>query len=112
MSLAKKWKIPGRYRIQRVFEKGGRVPGKIFSLRYYPNRAGPRFAVISPVKLKIGPVKRNRLRRRLFEAIRISGVDFHKGKQYDIVVVSHNGVIADMPPEELSHEFLKLYLRI
>lgn len=110
--LAKRYKIPSRYRIQRVFEKGRKISGRLFSLRYFPNTIGPRCAVITPVKLKVKPVKRNRIRRRLYEMIRLL-LGLRPDSRYatlrmDFVIVAHTSMIANLPFETLTQEFKRL----
>lgn len=113
--LAKKYKIPGRYRIERVFEKGKKISGHLFTLRYYARRHSLRFAVIMPAKLKVNAVVRNRIKRRLYELIRLSLYKtpaFLITQPYDILIVAHRPEIAEMPFETLQKELVYLMKRI
>lgn len=92
--LARKHKIHGRPDIQLVFEKGRklRVPAvQNFSIRCLQkktDRGGALFSIVVPTALKLNPVKRNRIRRRVYEAIR-KNLSLTKAKNCDIVIVVH-----------------------
>lgn len=105
--LAKRHKIQGRYRIERVFEKGRRVFGNYFSIHFFPNKIGPQFAVVIPSKLKANAVTRNRIRRRLYEVIRLHA-NLTTGKKYDMVLLGRTLNIQKAPFQSLVSEFLKL----
>ena len=107
--LAKRLKLSTRYRVQRVFEKGRKLRGSIFTLWYYPNKIGLRIAVITPTKLKVRPVIRNRIRRRLYETIRLAvfNKESYASLRYDIVLVAHTSGIAEMKFSRLAQELIR-----
>lgn len=85
--LAKKFKISGDYKIQTILKKGQRLNAKYFRLRYLRNnRRFSRFCAIVSGKICKTAVNRNRLRRQMYEIIRLN---WHVGYQpcYDIVVL-------------------------
>lgn len=63
-------------------------------MRYLPKRESDNFSslsVIVPTALKLNAVRRNRLRRHVYEAIR-KNFALTKGKKYDIVIVVHQSL--------------------
>lgn len=85
--LPKKLKIGSRGRTEQIFEKGRRINGRLFQFRFLAGRLPfCRFALI----LRKGTVKtavlRNRLRRRVYEAVR-RNLERAPRLCYDVVVL-------------------------
>lgn len=85
--LQKKLKIGNRGRTEQIFEKGRRINGRFFQLRFLLNKTPfCRFALI----LRKGTVKtavlRNQLRRRVYEAVR-RNLEHAPRLCYDVVVL-------------------------
>ncbi len=73
--LATKFRIGRRLRIEQLLKKGRRINGNFFQFRILPNRSAThRFACIVSKKVGKTAVTRNLIRRRLYEAIRRSGL--------------------------------------
>lgn len=74
-----------------MFTKGKRVNAQLMQLRYIPRRdsdSGDRFALLIGKKCYRTAVERNRLRRQLYEAIRLNW-NFLARPCYDVVVLLH-----------------------
>ena len=98
----------GRASIQRLYRSGKLVRSASFSLRYTPNpkREDYRLAVVVSKKVSKSAVVRNRIRRRVYEHVRIlfgSNVI-----PYDLLVAVFDEHVAALPPTELAHELNKL----
>ena len=93
--LPKKNRISAKLRIQYVYKKGIRFNTKLFQFRYLANKIRlNRFAVMLPGKIgDAGAVGRNKIRRRVHEAIRLglstAPVSTAKQTCYDIAVQVH-----------------------
>lgn len=84
-----------------MYRKGNTVRGPLISLKYVQNarREQYRLAVVVSKKVHKSAVVRNRIRRRLYEAVRL--LEDQITEPYDIVItVFHDGV-ATMPSDEL-----------
>jgi ribonuclease P protein component len=70
------------------------------ALKYMPsNRASYRLAVVVSKKVSKSAVVRNRIRRRVIEAVRLRAAEITK--PYDIVVTVFQDTLAIMPAQEL-----------
>ena len=95
-----------------VYRKGETVRGSLCTLRYVQNnrRTDYRAAVVVSKKVTKSAPKRNRIRRRIYEIIRLHAPDYLKNT--DIAVIVFNEKIATMPPEELTQSMLDLFSQI
>lgn len=77
--IAKKYRIP-RVNLAYILEKGDQKRGGLFIIRYKKNnKKFCRYRVIISKKLEAKAVKRNRLRRQLYETIRLNLIDQRSG---------------------------------
>lgn len=73
--IAKKFRIP-RVNIAYILEKGDEKRSKLFIIRYKKNnKKFCRYRVIISKKLDTQAVKRNRLKRQIYETIRLNLID-------------------------------------
>jgi len=71
VALAKKYRLKKRKDFEAVKKKGKLVSGPLFSLLVLKEKsAGPKFAFIVSKKIDKRAVVRNKIRRRLAEAVR------------------------------------------
>jgi ribonuclease P protein component len=97
----------GRGGIQRLQKSGKSVRSGAFALRYEPGkRKSYRLAVVVSRKVSKHAVVRNRIRRRLYELVRILSSEFTA--PYDLILVVYDEQVAVMLPEELQAEVQKL----
>ncbi len=77
-------------------------------LRYAPNprRKSYRLAIVVSRKISKSAVVRNRIRRRLYENVRILSSSFVD--PYDLIIVVYDEKVAAMPAEQLAKEVAKL----
>lgn len=99
----------GRASIRRLQQSGQSVRSGVFALRYAPNAAGKpyRLAVVVSRKISKSAVVRNRIRRRLYERVRILSNSLIG--PHDLVVMVYDEQIATMPAEKLDAEVAKLF---
>ena len=102
--ISKQHRFHGRASLRYVYKNGKVVRGPWFSLRHAgnPRRETYRAAVVVSKKISKSAVTRNRIRRRLYEALReqeagISGAP-------DIVITVFNGSALDAPFQKLGAE--------
>jgi ribonuclease P protein component len=84
-----------------VYQNGQTIRGPLCALKYVRNerRQEYRLAVVVSRKVHKSAVKRNRIRRRIYEAVRLAAVDI---PAYDMVITVFHEQIADMPADEVT----------
>lgn len=87
--LRKKYRFHSRGGVRYVYQKGKTIRSPKMSLVYTKNTRGfTRIAVVISKKIEKSAVKRNRVRRRVYEAIRLNIDNFPKATDYVFVVFS------------------------
>lgn len=71
-------------------------------------RSDYRLAVVVSRKVHKSAVKRNRIRRRLYETVRVLRKESGINWQNDIVITVFDESVADMPHGELQQNLVKL----
>ena len=105
--LNKKYRFHSRGGVKYTYQKGKTIRTPNLSLVYNVNERGfQRFAVVVSKKVLKSAVGRNRIRRRVYEAIRLETKDF-TAKQDNIFVV-YSADISTMPFPELRELVKKL----
>ncbi len=90
--LRKKYRFHSRGGVRATYQHGKTIRTPQMSLIFAPNQRGfQRFAVVVSKKVLKSAVGRNRIRRRVYEAIRLETGDF-KIKQDSIFVVYNKNV--------------------
>ncbi|MBA3758266.1 ribonuclease P protein component [Candidatus Saccharibacteria bacterium] len=91
----------GHGSLRYVYQHGHVVRGPLCSLKYVQNdkRKNYRLAVVVSKKVHKSAVRRNRIRRRLYEAFRLQAAAI---PPYDMVLTVFHEQIADIPSEELT----------
>jgi ribonuclease P protein component len=100
--ISRTHRFHGRGGITRLYQNGKSVRGGALMLRYAPNirRKSYRVAVVVSRKVSKSAVVRNRIRRRIYERVRILSGSFTEA--YDLVFVAYDEKIADLPAAELA----------
>lgn len=91
--LARKFKIGSRERVTYILEKGYYRRARFIQCKFLRNRlTHARFSMIVSKKISRTAVGRNRVRRRIYEALRRN---WHivGGKCYDVVVLPSSRII-------------------
>lgn len=98
--ISRTHRFHGHGSLRYVYQHGQTIRGPLCALKYVKNdrRKSYRLAVVVSKKVHKSAVRRNRIRRRLYEAYRVlaDGV-----APYDMVVTVFHEQVADMPIEEL-----------
>jgi ribonuclease P protein component len=99
--ISKSHRFHGHNSLNPVYKHGAVFNVSQVSLKYIDSRPGKpfRLAVVVSKKVNKSAVVRNRIRRRIYENIRIKTDSFDKN--YDIVVNIYNEQVATMGAEEL-----------
>jgi ribonuclease P protein component len=109
--------IPFSYRFHghnslRYVYKNGRVERtRLATIKSTKNthRGQPRFAVVVSKKVMKSAVRRNRIRRRIYEYIRLSIPKLVDN--YDIVIIISSTDFLTMTPGELTGQFDQLFIQ-
>lgn len=91
----------GHGSLRYVYQHGHTVRGPLTALKFIENsrRKTYRLAVVVSKKVSKSAVKRNRIRRRLYEAVR--AYEPQLAKPYDIVMTVFHEQLAELPADEL-----------
>ena len=106
--ISKFHRFHGNRTLRRVYAQGKSVRGPLFSVRYAPsNRDSYRVAVVVSRKVRKSAVGRNRIRRRVYGAVRNLGLS----RPFDIVITIFSDSLLDVPAEDLARQ-LKRQLKV
>ena len=106
--LSKSHRFHGSRALRRVYAQGNTVRGPLFSVRYAPsNRNSYRVTVVVSRKVHKSAVGRNRMRRRVYGAVRHVGLS----QPFDIVITIFSESLLDVPADDLARQ-LKRQLRM
>ena len=106
--LAFKYRFHGHGSLKYVYSHGQATRSRLMTAKYsrHPKRKQPRIAVVVSKKVYKGAVGRNRIRRRLYEIIRLELPKFHENQ--DLVLIVFSSEILSLPHEELKVSVLQL----
>lgn len=108
--LAQPYRFHSRGGIRYVYQKGKTIRTPVLSLVYLPNSRGfQRFGVVISKKILKSAVGRNRIRRRIYEAIRLELPNYPY--KMDCVFVIYNKNFLNMPFSELQQTLRELLSR-
>lgn len=103
------FRFHGHNSLRYVYSNGKAVRSQLFTVKYVTNshRKHPRFSVVVSKKVIKSAVGRNRIRRRLYEYLRLnteklSGV-------YDIVIICTSAELRTLPYAEISEGLDQLF---
>lgn len=90
--------------LRQLYQNGSTVRGPLFALKSLPNphRQTYRLAVVVSRKVEKSAVARNRMRRRLYEAVRLLEADMTQ--PYDIVLTVFSRELIDEPAGSLAKQ--------
>ena len=96
----------GRGSLRFVYQQGKTARGTYSSLKYIANkrRATYRMAVVVSRKVHKSAVVRNRIRRRIYEIVRVHSSDITA--PYDMIFTAHSEQLATLEPAELQEQIL------
>ena len=97
----------GRGSLGRHYKQSKSVRSTAMALRYVPSRgANYRLAVVVSRKVSKSAVIRNRIRRRIYEHVRILSGNFIT--PFDLVIIVYDEKVAKMPSEQLQQDLIKM----
>ncbi|MCL1929907.1 ribonuclease P protein component [Candidatus Saccharibacteria bacterium] len=105
--ISKKFRFHGYGSLKYLFQNGEGARSKFFGLRYVENlhRGHPRLTVIVSKKIAKSAVKRNRMRRKVYEILR---QHFNFEIPYDIAVTVFSDEVLIASRQELEEQLKKL----
>lgn len=107
--LSKRYRFHSRGGVRYTYQNGKSIRGSRISLVFAENARGKqRYAVVVSKKVLKSAVGRNRIRRRVYEAIRLEQTNIQK--PIDCIFNIYNREVATMEFEELRnliHDLLK-----
>ncbi|MBR0460473.1 ribonuclease P protein component [Candidatus Saccharibacteria bacterium] len=108
--IAKKYRFHSRGGIKYTYRNGTTIRGAQISLVFAPNsRHHQRFSVVVSKKILKSAVSRNRIRRRVYEAIRLLLPDFKQN--LDCIFIINSKDLLDMPFFQLQNLIFELLTR-
>lgn len=102
--ISTKHRFHGYGSLKRTYQSGQTVRGQAFSIKYLlnPKRKTYRLSVVVSRKVSKSAVTRNRIRRRLYEAVRMLEKDIIH--PYDIVMNVYSDSVAEEPADSLRRQ--------
>lgn len=112
--LSQKYRFHGHGSLNYLHRNGQVVRNSNMMVKYAPNlkRENPRFAVVVSKKVYKSAVKRNRIRRRLYEIIRRYIAKKSEVKNVDVMVNVYSPEILNYESSKLENELLGLLKQV
>lgn len=106
--ISYKHRFHGYNSLRYVYSHGKTVRSSMVAVRVAENskRSEYRCAVVVSKKVSKSAVKRNRMRRRIYEIVRKN--QEHISKPFDIVITVYSELVSTMPGAELEDAISKL----
>ncbi len=100
--IGRLFRFHGHNSLRYVYTHGQVVRGPMISLKFSLNkkRTNYRLAVVVSKKVVKSAVGRNRIRRRIYEQVRLLQNQF--SEPYDLVITVYNDQLAELPSDELA----------
>lgn len=101
----------GHNSLRFVYKNGRIVRSRYATIKSSPNpnRNQPRMAVVVSKKVLKSAVRRNRIRRRIYDYIRNQTPRLNQN--YDIVIIVSSSELLSMPSEELVAQLEQLFVQ-
>lgn len=99
--ISRKHRFHGHGSLRYAYQQGKTVRGPLTSIKYIENnrRTNYRIAVVVSKKVSKSAVTRNRIRRRLYEAVRL--IEAQITQPFDIVMTVFHANVAGLPAGEI-----------
>ncbi len=103
------YRFHGHNSLRYVYSNGKAVRSQLFTVKYVTNshRKHPRFSVVVSKKVIKSAVGRNRIRRRLYEYVRLN-ID-KLNDVYDIVIICTSAELRTLPFAHISEQLDQLF---
>lgn len=94
----------GHNSLRYVYQRGEIVRGQLMATKSIQNdrQTTYRLAVVVSKKVSKSAVKRNRIRRRIYEQVRL--LESQITKPYDVVITVYGEQLAELPVQELANQ--------
>jgi ribonuclease P protein component len=101
--LTQKHRFHGHGSLRYVYKHGESIRSRVISIKFTKNkfRDHSRFSVVVSKKVLKSAVGRNRIRRRVYEIIRLQLP--HLTESYDVVALVFSSEVATLPHSELEN---------
>lgn len=105
--ISRRHRFHGYGSLKNVYRNGAIVRGPLFAVKSLtnPKRDSYRLAVVVSRKVNKSAVARNRIRRRLYEAVRVLEEDILR--PHDIVLTVFHDSLLNEPASSLAHQVKK-----
>lgn len=99
----------GHSSLNYVYRNGKTLHSRFFVVKITPNkyRKNTRIAVVVSKKIFKSAVRRNRVRRRVYEYLRLQLDKFNN--VYDVVVIVTSGEVLNLPYDDISNQLAQLF---
>jgi ribonuclease P protein component len=103
------FRFHGHGSLRYVYANGKAARSQLFTVKYVPNtrRRNPRFSVVVSKKVIKSAVGRNRIRRRMYEYLRVN-MD-RLNAVYDIVIICTSAELRTLPYAQLDEQLTQLF---
>lgn len=103
------FRFHGHNSLRYVYSNGKAVRSQLFTVKYVPNshRTHPRFSVVVSKKVIKSAVGRNRIRRRLYEYLRVNTERL--SGTFDIVIICTSAELRVLPYAHISEQLDQLF---
>jgi ribonuclease P protein component len=107
--IARTHRFHGHHSLNQVYRTGKGVRAEFLSLRYlHTKRDDYRLAVVVSKKVSKSAVVRNRIRRRIYEIVRVAKKEASQPWPYDLVISVFDERLATMTASEIEQSVLGL----
>ncbi len=103
------YRFHGHNSLRYVYSNGKAVRSQLFTIKYTHNarRTRPRFSVVVSKKVIKSAVGRNRIRRRIYEYVRLHTEQLND--VYDIVIICTSAELRTLPFAVISEQLDQLF---
>ncbi len=108
--LALKHRFHGHNSLRPLYQKGKSIYSRNAKLLWLPSIGAYRVAVVVSKKVHKSAVVRNRIRRRIYEVVRVFYKDIELAR--DLVFVVQAAALATMPAEQFQREMIDLLKKV
>lgn len=110
--IASKYRFHGHGSLKFLYKNGRVIRSRYFTVKYITNhyRSNPRFAVVVSKKVHKSAVGRNRIRRRVYERLRIDVLPHVKN--VDIAVIVTRSETLNLPADELKSSLDAVFTQV
>ena len=107
--LAQKYRFHGHGSLRFLYKNGRAIRSSLITMKYIsnPKRKTPRFTVVIGKKVIKSAVRRNRLRRRIYEIVRLELPTLKNG--HDVALMVFSGEVYSMDHQTLTETIKQLF---